>query len=181
MKLYILLIYNLLRIILMKCRLHHRLESSLIQRISPRTSIKSFGNGCLRLGRNLDIAPYCDIQVHGSGLIEIGDNTYINRYCMISSHQHVQIGSKCMFGPGVRIFDNNHKFSIDGVSCNLSSAPISIGDRTWLGSNVIVLKGATIGKNCVIGAGCIISGTIPDNTIVRQTQTQTLTPIDNHR
>lgn len=44
---------------------------------------------------------------------------------------------------------------------------VNIGNNCWIGSNVIILKGADIGDNCVIGAGAIISGKIPDNTLVR--------------
>ena len=43
---------------------------------------------------------------------------------------------------------------------------VHVGSRYWLGSNVVLLKGACIGNNCVIGAGCVISQKIPDNSIV---------------
>ncbi len=83
-----------------------------------------------------------------------------------------------MFGPGVKIFDNNHRFSKEhGVSTELSTAPISIGDNCWLASDVIVLKGSTIGDNCVIGAGCVISGDIPAGSVVRQIPNQTIEPL----
>ena len=44
---------------------------------------------------------------------------------------------------------------------------IIIGNNCWIASNVVILKGTKIGNNCVIGAGCIVSGIIPDNSIVR--------------
>ena len=95
----------------------------------------------------------------------------MNRYCMISCHGKVTIGNNCMFGPGVRIFDNNHRFSKDkGVSADLKIGEITIGDNCWIASNVILLKGAEIGDNCVIGAGCIIDRNIPANSLVRNSQ-----------
>lgn len=44
---------------------------------------------------------------------------------------------------------------------------VTIGNRCWIGSNVVILKGANIGDNCVIGAGCIISGNIESGTLVK--------------
>ena len=52
----------------------------------------------------------------------------------------------------------------------MSLGEVIIGDNCWIGSNVILLKGAHIGDGCVIGAGCVISQTIPANTIVRNDQ-----------
>lgn len=70
---------------------------------------------------------------------------------MISCHSGVEIGKDCLFGPGVKIFDNDHLFTKDkGVSCSLKSSPISIGNHCWIASDVIILKGSKIGDNCVI-------------------------------
>ena len=44
---------------------------------------------------------------------------------------------------------------------------VEIGDNCWICSNVTILKGTRIGKNCVIGAGTVLSGNIPDNSIVK--------------
>lgn len=162
----------------MKCKYAKRYRSSYIQRISTSTSIKLFQKGEIRLGYNLDLDKFVDIQVHGNGVLEIGDRTYMNRYCMISCHNSIKIGRNCMFGPSVYIFDNNHKFSKDkGVSYKLSTGEISIGDNCWLASNVIILKGAKIGNNCIIGAGCIIDKEVPDNSIIRMSQNQSVTPL----
>lgn len=163
-----LIIYNILRIFLMKCMHLGQVQISWIQRISPLCALKIFGKGTLTIGRNCDLSAYCDLEVHGNGSINIGHSTYMNRYCMISAHNAVAIGNNCLFGPGVKIFDNNHKHSPEtGVSTDLSTAPISIGNNCWIASNVIILKGTSIGDNCVIGAGCILHGEIPAGSIVK--------------
>ena len=88
---------------------------------------------------------------------------------VISCQKKIKIGEGCLFGPSVKIYDNNHKFSKNkGVSYEFKAESISIGDHCWIASNVVILKGTHIGKNCVIGANCVVSGIIPDNTIVRQ-------------
>ena len=163
---------NLLRTAVRRVCHPGRYKVSWIQRISPRCALRLFDRGTLVVGRNCDFAPFCDFEVHGKGTLTIGEGCYFNRYCMISAHQEVSIGDHCMFGPGVKIFDNNHKHSPEtGVSPELTTAPISIGDGCWIASDVIILKGAKIGKNCVIGAGCIVSGAVPDGSVVRVSQT----------
>lgn len=168
----LLILYNGIRSAVKKLLHPGRFRVAWIQRISPRCTLRLFDRGVLKIGRNCDFAPYCDLEVHGKGVLEIGEGCYFNRYCMISAHQEVTIGNRCMLGPGVKVFDNNHRHSPEtGVSPELTTEPIAIGDGCRIASNVIILKGAKIGKNCVIGAGCIISGIIPDGSVVRVRQT----------
>ena len=166
-----LIIYNVIRISINKLVHWSHFDVHWLQRISPMCALKIFRRGVMRVGRNCEFAAYCDFEVHSNGVLEIGEGTYFNRYCMISAHEHVAIGKHCMFGPGVKIFDNNHKHSPEtGVSSQLSSAPICIGDNSWIASDAIILKGAQIGKNCVIGAGCIVRGEIPNGSVVTNRQ-----------
>ena len=119
------------------------------------------------IGQNCYAAPYCNFEAHNQGVLTIGAGCFFNRYCMISAQERVTIGDRCLFGPGVRIFDNNHRHSPEtGVEQALTTAPISIGEGSWIGSNVVILKGSRIGKHCVIGAGCIVHGIIPDGAVV---------------
>ena len=162
-----LIIYNVIRIAINKLVRWRQFDVHWLQRISPLCALKVFQRGVIRVARNCEFAAYCDFEAHGEGVLEIGAGTYFNRYCMISAHERVVIGKHCMFGPGVKIFDNNHKHSPEtGVSSQLSSAPIFIGDNSWVASDAIILKGTQIGKNCVIGAGCIVRGEVPDGSVV---------------
>lgn len=172
------IVYNILRFIANKFKYGNRYSSKLIERISPSTCIKLYKKGRINLGYNINLDKYVDIQIHGNGNLKIGDRTYMNRYCIISCHNNISIGKNCMFGPSVYIFDNNHKFAKDkGVSHELLTGEITIGDNCWLASSVIILKGAKIGNNCVIGAGCIINYEVPDNTIITLKQDQNIKEI----
>lgn len=167
------LLHNLIRHLLYKVRYQGRYTSAVVERISLNTTIRLFGKGCINLGRNIELAAFVDVKVLGHGSLTIGNNVYMNKFCMISCQERISIGHNCMFGPGVKIFDNNHRFSKDkGVSSELSKGNISIGANCWIASNAVILKGAQIGDNCIIGAGCIINSAIPDNSIVRLRQTQ---------
>ena len=162
-----LVIYNVCRCALNKLANWKRFDVHWLQRISPLCTLKVFQHGVIRVERNCEFAAYCDFEAHGDGVLEIGAGTYFNRYCMISAHECVTIGKHCMFGPGVKIFDNNHVHSPEsGVSGKLITGAISIGDNSWIASDAIILKGTHIGKNCVIGAGCIVRGEIPDGSVV---------------
>lgn len=166
-----LIVYNVWRIALNKLVHWRQFDVHWIQRISPLCALKVFQQGKMKVGRNCEFAAYCDFEVHGDGTLVIGEGTYFNRYCMISAHDHVTVGKHCMFGPGVKIFDNNHKHSPEtGVSSQLSTAPIFIGDNSWVASDAIILKGARIGNNCVIGAGCIVREEVPDGSVVTNRQ-----------
>ena len=163
---------NLLRLFFNKLIYGKRYSSEIIERISAKATISLFENGRIRLQRNIELAPYVDIKVLGNGNLTIGQNVYMNSFCMISCQGKISIGEGCMFGPGVKIFDNNHKFSrLYGVSSKLNVGDISIGNNCWIASDAIILKGAQIGNNCIIGAGCIINSNVPDNSIIRLQQT----------
>lgn len=165
------ILYNLMRFVLGKLRHGSRYAVHPLQRISPFAVLKLFQHGRMEIGRNTELAHGCDIEVFDQATVSIGEATYMNRYCMISAHSGVKIGHHCMFGSGVKVFDNNHLHSPEaGVSTELSSAPIVIGDRCWLASDVVVLKGVTIGDNCVVGAGCIIYKDLPAGSVVYNKQ-----------
>ncbi len=142
-----------------------------LQRISPSCDIQLFGKGTMAIGRNCEMAKGCDLEVLSQGKLTIGHHVYMNRYCMVSCHERICIGDHCIFGPGVKIYDNNHRFSAEhGVEEGLNTSPVVIGNHCWIASDVIILRGVKIGDNCLIGAGCIITEDIPAGTMVKVEQ-----------
>lgn len=175
---YLFFLFNLLRLVVYKLRYGKRYSSHFMERIHIKATLKCYQQGQFKLGKNIEISDYCDFLSFDKAIVEIGDHTYFNKFCMISSHLGVKIGRNCLFGPGVKIFDNDHQFSRDeGVSCSLSSKPICIGNHCWIASDVIILKGSKIGDNCVIGAGCVIKGDIPPYSLVKQQRELEIVPI----
>lgn len=169
MRLYLIITYNIIRFMLKKLRYGTRYHVSIIERFHPSIRIELNGKSTINIARNLELAKDCDIQCFDNAHLCIGEYTYANQRLMISCHSGVTIGKHCLFGPDVKVFDNNHTFDYNyGVSTKLKCAPITIGDNCWIASNVVILKGTTIGENCIIGAGCIVSGNIPPHSMVRQ-------------
>lgn len=105
--------------------------------------------------------------------IEIGDDVYIGeRACFQSSYGKIKIGNHVMFGPGVHIHGGNHK--IHEIGCYIKHATeknrgddgiIVIEDDCWIGANAIILTNVTVGQGSVIGAGAIVTKSIPPYSI----------------
>jgi acetyltransferase-like isoleucine patch superfamily enzyme len=108
------------------------------------------------------------LLIESGAVVTLGKNVFFNNDCSITCRESVSIGDDCLFGEGVRIYDHNHRFGTRGLPIaeqGFKCAPVTIGRNCWIGSNVVILKGATIGDNCVIGAGCVISGAVPADSI----------------
>ena len=166
LKTYITVILNYIRFSIKK--INKNIKFKPIQTISLKTGLRVSNGGKLCLGYNTCISEYGDVFIGKSGDLYIGDRVYFNRGAFISCQSKIHIEKNCQFGPDVKIIDNNHKFSKEeGVSTiEHSYGEIFIGESSWIGANVVLLKNAKIGKKCVIGAGCVINQEIPDNSIV---------------
>ena len=73
-------------------------------------------------------------------------------------------------GPNCGVYDHDHDYKKVGKQRMESfvTGTIEIGDGVWFGANCVILKNTKIGDNCVFGAGSIIKGEYPSNTIVIQ-------------
>lgn len=111
----------------------------------------------------------------------IGKKVFFNNYCSINCHERIEIGDNCIFGESVKIYDHNHKFRDINktiMSQGYSVKNVTIGKNCWIGSNACILPGSHIGDNVIIGAGTVISGTIPDGMIVTANRELTMTRRD---
>lgn len=83
----------------------------------------------------------------------------------------VSIGSSCLIGADVQIFDTDfHKLAPenrrhDNAPDKIASMPVVIGENVFIGAGCKILKGVSIGRNSVIGAGSVVSKDIPANCI----------------
>lgn len=114
------------------------------------------------------------IRFHYGIHTKIGKNTFINFNFTCQDDTYVTIGENCDFGPNVTIVTPLHPMISaerkellcpDGEKRRLCYArPVVIGNGCWLCANVTVLPGVTIGDNCVIGAGSMVTRSIPANS-----------------
>lgn len=98
--------------------------------------------------------------------IKIGKSFYSNYNLTILDAAMVNIGDHVLIGPNVSLITVNHPIDKDFRQKGYEiCSPISIEDNVWIGANVIVNPGVTIGKNSVIGSGSIVTKTIPANVV----------------
>lgn len=105
---------------------------------------------------------------YGVGLT-MGEHSSIGPYGYVGCSGRITIGKNVMFGPKCSLFAENHVFS--DTECSIKSQGvqqkgITIEDDCWIGSNVTILDGVTIGKGSVIGAGTLVTKDIPAGSVV---------------
>lgn len=105
---------------------------------------------------------YCDYGYN----IEIGENFYANVNCVILDGAKVRFGDNVFVAPNCGFYTAGHPFDVKQRNDGLEYAyPITIGNNVWIGAQVCVLPGVTIGDNCVIGAGSVVTKDIPANSL----------------
>lgn len=102
-----------------------------------------------------------------SGKLILHDGVFINNSCSFNCMERIEIGNGTMMGEGVRFYDHDHSYTAEKIEkWQWTTAPIRVGRDCWIGSNVTILKGVTIGDNTIIGAGCLIRNDVPENSVV---------------
>lgn len=112
--------------------------------------------------------------------IFIGNNFTGNFNLTILDVKEVYIGDNVMIGPNTTITTVGHPLTPKGRREHLAKASaITIGDDVWLGANVTVLPGVTIGNNVVIGAGAVVTKDIPDNSLAVGVPARVIRELEN--
>ena len=118
-----------------------------------------------KIGQDSYIVPpfRCDYGDH----VFIGNNTYINYNCCFLDSAKVTIGDYVYMGPNCNIFTPCHPihYELRKEKVTEYALPVTVGSHSWIGGDVVITPGVTIGENCVIGAGSVVTKDIPDNSI----------------
>ena len=113
----------------------------------------------LRIGAKVTGLKQCGFQ---SNQVSIGDGSFVNAGCQFEGFGRIDIGRDVFLGPQVMILTSTHDIDEDGqVERNPTCKPVRVGDRCWLGARATVLPGVTIGDGAVIGAGSVVTRSIP--------------------
>jgi len=117
-----------------------------------------------KVGKSVWIEP--DFKCEFGKNITIEDNVYINFGCVILDCAEVIIGRNTLIGPNVGIYAVNHAIDAEErINGGCHGKPVHIGQNVWLGGDVKILSGVSIGDNTIIGAGSIVTKDIPSNVI----------------
>lgn len=133
------------------------------------------------LGKGLTTGVGCRLEALPQGgvqkkCIHLGANVQLNDYVHIGAIEHVSIGNDVLIASKVFITDHNHgSFDASSAPEELSMPPISrplrakavrIGDRCWLGENVVILPGVELGEGCVVGASAVVTKSFPPYSLL---------------
>lgn len=174
---YILMAYNLVRRSLRKVFAPGKVECHPCELLAPDTRLTTTGaKAKIWIGKGVRTREGVAFRAD-NGRIEVGSQVFFNRHCLVASLAEVRIGDRCSFGPNVVIFDHDHRFGRNG-GVGFTTAPVVIGADTWIGANVVILKGTRIGAHCVIGAGTVVHGMIPDFSLVSGSRDLNIIPLD---
>ena len=146
---------------------------SLLQPLLLAGEGKILIDGHVRIGyfpSPLFFSTYCHLEARGDcAFISIGDGTYINNgFSAIAEHTSITIGKRVLIGTGVEILDSDfHGLNVSDRAKSLPdwAKPVVIEDDVFIGNNVRILKGVTIGRGSVIGNSAIVVNDIPQDVV----------------
>ncbi len=141
----------------------------------PPTAL--YGEHAIHVGAHTLIGPHVSMsagmspeqQLISDRILEIGDRVLIGRGSSLVAHFSVVIEDEVFFGPNVYVTDQNHGFSDPDLPLGRQHAqekPVRIGWGSWVGTNAVVLPGVTIGNQVAVGAGSVVTKSVPDNAVV---------------
>lgn len=117
-----------------------------------------------KTGEEIWIEPafFCDYGYN----IEVGENFYANHNLVILDAAKVTFGDNCFIAPNCGFYTAGHPLDYEQRNLGLEIAlPIHVGDNVWIGGNVAVMPGVTIGSNTVIGGGSVVVKDIPSGVV----------------
>lgn len=122
----------------------------------------------LNLGDGVRLSP--TVSFRNAQRISIGSRSRIGDRCSLwagNDESSIDIGAECSFGPGVFVTSSNYDVSELGPVFERPTVEkdVVIGDRCWIGASVVVLPGVTIGSDCVVAAGSVVTRDVPTRTV----------------
>ncbi|MEM9022587.1 MAG: acyltransferase [Bacteroidota bacterium] len=153
-------------------------------KLGERVYLSAMGSGQLTLGDNVGIGAYSRLVIATSfnyigAHITIGNNVGLGEFAYLGGGGGLTIGDDCIIGQYLSCHPENHHFEDPERLIRhqgVSRKGIHIGRNCWIGSKVTVLDGVTIGDNCVIAAGAVVTKDMPANSIIGGVPAKVLRP-----
>lgn len=124
----------------------------------------------IELGDDVWLSRDCYL-VAGPGMeITIGPKSYIGHRCLLYGHGGIRLGRDVLLANDVQLICGNHTFARRDIPIRAQPTeerPIIIDDNVWLGASSIVLGGVTVGRGSVVGAGAVVTHSLPPYSIAR--------------
>jgi acetyltransferase-like isoleucine patch superfamily enzyme len=151
----------------LKLRWHGRLKTDGLCFVCPHVTIEIGKGATLHLGRWSWIGHGCKIRAH-EGEVHIGAKTVLGQECTISAFQHVSIGRECIVADRVMLIDFDHgvvEHERPVREQGIYKRDVRVGHNVWIGYGVAILRGTTVGENCVLGTSTVVTKDVPANAV----------------
>lgn len=117
----------------------------------------------------------------GGKHVHFGKNIYTNFNLTLVDDTQIYVGDFCQIGPNVVLATAGHPILPElRERAYQYNAPVRIGQNCWLGANVVVVPGVTIGNNVVVGAGSVVTRDLPDNVVAAGNPCRILREVNDH-
>lgn len=128
------------------------------------------GGGELRLDPGVVIQRGATLSVRAGSTLAIGADSRLGPDVVISVAREVTLGRSVLTAARCYISDHNHEFSNPDLPVLQQGMtlpqPVVIGEGSWLGINVCVLAGVSLGRNCVVAANSVVTSSFPDYSVI---------------
>lgn len=112
------------------------------------------------LGFGVGTSVYDSVVVLGD--VRVGENTWIGPFVVLDGSGGLKIGSHCSISAGVHIYTHDTVgWATSGGKLAAVHMPVVVGDRCYIGPNVVIAKGVSIGDGCVVGANSFVNAHLP--------------------
>ena len=155
---------SLPKVLWLKLRYAGKCSMPLVQAFGHHTEVK-IKDGTARFGKEQITRGNAVFRVEG-GELTVGDKCFFNQNVSITCKKKIVIGDRCQIANNVVIVDHDHAGSENWGS--YVETPVTIGNDVWIGANVVIMRGTTIGDKAVIGAGSIVKGDVPAGKVYYQ-------------
>ena len=109
--------------------------------------------------------------------IRLGKRVFINAGCRFQDQGGITIGDDCLIGHNTVLATLNHALD-PARRADMHPAPVTLGRNVWLGSNVTVLPGVSIGDDAVVAAGAVVTRDVPARSVVAGSPARVIRSLD---
>lgn len=165
-------------------REHRGLDLPKDVRLEPDVAWRLATTAVVTIGRGCHLRRACELKADTLARVTIGRNVHLGPWTTISALAEIEIGDDCLIAERVSIRDHDHY--IPGMhrgapsgpadaatdptrpyhAQGYATAPVRLGRNVWLGGGVTIVKGVTLGDNCVVGAGAVVTRSFPANSVI---------------
>lgn len=125
------------------------------------------GLGRLEIGRFTHIGDRTRIRCH-EGSLRIGEKAVFGADNTINGYLDIEFGDATLLADSIYVCDFDHRYSDIHSPIKdqgIVKTPVRVGPETWVGTKVTILRGATVGRGCVLGAHAVVRGDVPDHAV----------------